>query len=196
MNINSLSLEEKIGQLFLVSFEENAITDEIKILIQKYKIGGVILYRKSSIDYDNLLKLINELKELNKNNPIPLFISIDQEGGRVNRLPKSIINLKAAYKLTKNKDLNIIEQASEITAKILKDTGYNMNFAPVLDIKNFNENHPIGDRCFGDNLEDVCKFGIASMKTYQNNGIIPVIKHFPRSRFNQGRFSFLSTNCY
>jgi len=179
MNINNLSLEEKIGQMFLVAYEGNTITEELKKLIQNHKIGGIILYRKHFMKYEDLVKLINRLKELNKNNPLPLFISVDQEGGRVNRLPKEIHNLKAPYYLTQNKDINIIKNATNITAKVLKETGYNMNFAPVLDIKNFENNHSIGDRCFGSNAEDVCKYSITSMKEFQNNGIIPVIKHFP-----------------
>ena len=179
MDINKLSLEEKIGQMFLVAYEGNTITEELKTLIQEYKIGGIILYRKRFLKYEDLVKLINELKELNKNNPLPLFISIDQEGGRVNRLPKEIENLKAPFHLAKNKDINTIKQATYITARILKETGYNMNFAPVLDIKNFDDNHSIGDRCYGENAEDVCKFGITAMKEFQSNDIIPVIKHFP-----------------
>ena len=69
MDINSLSLEEKIGQMFLVAYEENTITEELKMLIQKYKIGGIILYRKKFIQYQDLVKFINEIKELNKSNP-------------------------------------------------------------------------------------------------------------------------------
>ncbi len=179
MDINNLSLEEKIGQMFLVGYEANTITDEFKNFIQNYKIGGVILYRKQFIKYEDLLKLINELKEINKNNPLPLFISVDQEGGRVTRLPQEFKRISAPFYLAKNKDINIIKNASNITANILKETGYNMNFAPVLDIKNFEDTHPIGDRCYADNVEDVCKFGITAMKEFQNNNIIPVIKHFP-----------------
>lgn len=179
MDINKLSLEEKIGQMFLVAYEENVITDELKTLIQDYKIGGIILYRKRFLEYKDLLKLINDLKDLNKNNPFPLFISIDQEGGRVNRLPKEIENLKAPFHLAKNKDINLIKEATKVTAQILKETGYNMNFAPVLDIKNFEETHSIGDRCYGENAENVSKFGITAMKEFQHNGIIPVVKHFP-----------------
>lgn len=181
MNINNLTLEEKLGQMFLIAYEENFVTEELKMLIQQYKIGGIILYRKNFIKYDALVKFINEVRELNKTNPLPLFISIDQEGGRVNRLPKEINNLNAPFCLAKNKDMNIIKEATNITSKILKETGYNMNFAPVLDIKNFDEQHSIGDRCYGDNVSDVSKFGIYAMKIFQNNGIIPVIKHFPRT---------------
>lgn len=179
MDIKNLTLEEKIGQMFLIAYEGNTITEELKNLIQNYKIGGIILYRKHFMKYENLIKLIKQLKELNRNNPLPLFIGVDQEGGRVNRLPKEIINLKAPFYLAQNKDINLIKNASNITSKVLKETGYNMNFAPVLDIKNFENNHSIGDRCFGDNAEDVCKYGITAMKEFQNNDIIPVIKHFP-----------------
>jgi len=179
MDIKNLTLEEKIGQMFLIAYEGNTITKELKHLIQNYKIGGIILYRKHFMEYEDLVKLINELKELNKNNPLPLFISVDQEGGRVNRLPKEIVNLKAPFYLTQNKDINLIKNATNITAKVLKETGYNMNFAPVLDIKNFENKHSIGDRCLGNNAEDVCKYGITAMKEFQNNNIIPVIKHFP-----------------
>ena len=67
MDINKLSLEEKIGQMFLVAYEGNTITEELKTLIQEYKIGGIILYRKHFLKYEDLVKLINALKELNKN---------------------------------------------------------------------------------------------------------------------------------
>ena len=90
INIEELSLEEKIGQMLIIGMDTNYITDRIKNMIQKYKIGGIILYRKNFKSYDSMVKLINELKELNKNNKIPMFIAIDQEGGRVNRMPKGI----------------------------------------------------------------------------------------------------------
>ena len=179
MNINNLSLEEKIGQMILVAYEDNTITDELKTLIQDYKIGGIILYRKKAMKYSDLLKFIDEIKELNKNNPFPLFISIDQEGGRVNRLPIEIENMPAPFYLTRNNDIELIKHATKTTATILKETGYNMNFAPVLDIKNFDENHAIGDRCYGEDAETVSKFGICAMQEFQKNDIIPVIKHFP-----------------
>ena len=76
INLNELSKEEKIGQMLMVGMETNYITDRIKALIQKYKIGGIILYRKNFRTYTDLIKLINELKELNRYNKIPLIIDI------------------------------------------------------------------------------------------------------------------------
>lgn len=179
INIEELSLEEKIGQMLIIGMDTNYITDRIKNMIQKYKIGGIILYRKNFKSYDSMVKLINELKELNKNNKIPMFIAIDQEGGRVNRMPKELKNLPAANKVANKKDIELVKNTAQITAKILYESGFNMNFAPVMDIKRFSENHVVGDRAFGENKDDVSKYAIEYMKQLQQNNIISVIKHFP-----------------
>lgn len=179
VNIEELTIQEKIGQMMIVGIDNNYITERTKKLILDYKIGGVILYRKNFNTYEELIKLIKELKKLNSSNKIPLFISIDQEGGRVNRLPKEIMNLPAAYKLVKLKDVEIIKKSAEIIGYILKKSGFNLNFAPVLDIKRFEDEHAIGDRCYGANKEDVIKYGIPVMEELQKQGIISVIKHFP-----------------
>ena len=179
MEINKLTIEEKVGQMIIIGMDTNYITDRIKTMITKYKIGGIILYRKNFNTYKDMLKLIKELKHLNKQNPIPLFIAIDQEGGRVNRMPKEILNLPSANKIAKEGNIELIEKSAEITGELLKNSGYNLNFAPVLDIKRFSDNHAIGDRCYGDNKDDVVKYGIPVMKQLQKQGIIPVIKHFP-----------------
>lgn len=136
INIEELSLEEKIGQMLIIGMDTNYITDRIKNMIQKYKIGGIILYRKNFKSYDSMVKLINELMELVKN-------------------------------------------TAQITAKMLYESGFNMNFAPVMDIKRFSENHVVGDRAFGENKDDVSKYAIEYMKQLQQNNIISVIKHFP-----------------
>ena len=87
INVDDLTLIERIGQKIMIGIEGNKITDRTKRMILKYKIGGVILYRDNYVSYEELLNIINELKELNSKNKIPLFISVDQEGGRVNRMP-------------------------------------------------------------------------------------------------------------
>lgn len=180
MKIQELSIQEKIGQMMMIGMDTNYITDRIKQMITKYKIGGLILYRKNFNTYEDMLKLIQELKDLNKDNKIPLFIAIDQEGGRVNRMPKEIKNLPSANKIAKTNNENIVKNAANITGRILKQSGFNMNFSPVLDIKNFeSKNHVIGDRSFGDSKEEVAKFGTTTMKELQKNNVLSVIKHFP-----------------
>ena len=179
MEIKELSIQEKIGQMIIIGMDTNYITDRIKIMITKYKIGGIILYRKNFHTYQEMLDLISQLKDLNKGNKIPLWIAIDQEGGRVNRMPKEILNLPSANLIATKGGMEDVEKSAEIIGKILKQSGYNLNFAPVLDIKRFENNHAIGDRCYGENKEDVTKYGMAFMKKLQEQGIVSVIKHFP-----------------
>ena len=180
INIEELSLEEKIGQMLIIGMDTNYITDRIKNMIQKYKIGGIILYRKNFKSYDSMVKLINELKELNKNNKIPMFIAIDQEGGRVNRMPKELKNLPAANKVANKKDIELVKNTAQITAKMLYESGFNMNFAPVMDIKRFSENHVVGDRAFGENKDDVSKYAIEYMKQlhFPGHGATKKDSHF------------------
>lgn len=179
ITIQDLSIEEKIGQMLMVGIEGNKITERTKKLILKYKIGGIILYKKNFNNYDEMLTLIQELKKLNQSNKIPLFISIDQEGGRVNRLPKEFSNLPAVSLIAQKLNKEGIEKATDITSRILKKSGFNMNFAPVLDINRYEENKAIGDRSFSENIKEVTECGIIAMKKFQENNIISVIKHFP-----------------
>lgn len=177
MNIEELTLEEKVGQLFMLGLEEKY--DKTAIMIKKYKIGGLILYKKNYSTYNEMLNLVNKIKECNKQNPIPIFISIDQEGGRVNRMPKEILNIKSATKLVNNQNIELIKESGQIIGEMLNKTGISMNYAPVLDIRRFEDDHAIGDRCYGKSKEEVSKYGIEIMKEIEKQGVISVIKHFP-----------------
>lgn len=179
MNIKEISLQEKIGQMIIIGMDTNYITDRIKDMILKYKIGGIILYRKNFNTYQDMLKLIKNLKDLNRKNKIPLFIAIDQEGGRVNRMPREIKNLPSANQIAITGGEELVRASANITGQILRKSGFNLNFSPVLDIKRFENNHAIGDRSFGSDKEEVAKFGITAMKELQKNKVISAIKHFP-----------------
>lgn len=179
MQINKLEIQRKIGQMLIIALEEKQITQKTINIIQKYNIGGIILYRKNYNSYKEMLDLINKLKEINRVNEIPLFISIDQEGGRVNRMPSEILNLESASKISKKGDIELVKESANIIGEMLIKTGINMNYSPVLDIKKFKENHAIGDRCFGENKEEVSKYGIEFMKELSKKGVLPVEKHFP-----------------
>ena len=192
MEIKQLSIQEKIGQMIMIGMDTNYITERIRTMITKYKVGGIILYRKNFNTYQDMVQLIRELKQLNKNNPLPLLIAIDQEGGRVNRMPKEIKNLPTANQIATKCKIEEVKKSADITGKMLKQSGYNLNFAPVLDIKRFNNKHAIGDRAYGENKEKVAEYGIEVMKSLQNQGIISVIKHFPgHGATNQDSHRFL-----
>lgn len=95
--------------MIMVVMDTNYITDRIRTLIQKYKVGGIILYRKNFATYEDLIQLINELKSLNQYNKIPLTIAIDQEGGRVNRSVIRILKEKEKYNINDNKIIPSID---------------------------------------------------------------------------------------
>ncbi len=179
-NIEELSLEEKIGQMMIIGLNTEDSIEHLDEIINTYKVGGILLYKKNYKNYEEMIKLINQIKHLNQKNKIPICICIDQEGGRVNRMPKEFKNIPAANRLVKKSiEEDFVKMAGHITGNMLSKTGINMDFAPVLDIKRFKDNHAIGDRAYSEDPKEVSKFGIEYMKALQEHGIIPIVKHFP-----------------
>ena len=177
MNLNSLSIQEKVGQKFMFGINSHNI-DIIIDLIKKYHIGGVILYKKNYDNYDEMLSVIKRLKDANRGNKLPLFIAIDQEGGRVNRMPSEFKNIKNIYDMSKkNKDL--LYDNGNITGMMLSRMGVNMNFAPVLDICENDAGNVLYKRCFYGDKDDVNDASRKYIKGLNNNNIISVVKHFP-----------------
>ena len=176
MNINSLSLDEKIGQRFIFGINDENI-DCLINLIKNYYIGGVILYRKNYHNYQDMISVIKRLKNANKNNKIPLFIAIDQEGGKVNRLPDEIHNLKSIYNISE-KNAELVYDYADIIGNILHKTGINMNLAPVIDIYNNSKSKTLYKRCFYGDSDNVTDCGLKYLKGINNN-VISVIKHYP-----------------
>lgn len=180
MEIHELSLEEKIGQMFIVGLDTTNIMDKLEVLILQQKVGGIMLYKKNYKNYEEMVEVINYIKKLNSKNKVPLLIAIDQEGGRVNRMPQDFNKLPSSYKLASNsKEENLVAQAGQITGEMLAKLGINMDFAPVLDIKRFEDKHAIGDRAFSNHKAEVAKYAIDYMKELQKHNVISVIKHFP-----------------
>lgn len=177
MKINEMTLDEKIGQMILSGFNGANLNNELSTLINDLKVGGVILFSRNIEDSNQLKNLTNDIVENNKN--IPLFISIDEEGGRVDRLAKSIKQFESAKSIGDKGDKKYAYENGKEIGKTLKEYKINMNFAPVLDIYSNPKNTVIGDRAFGDNEKIVESMGIATMQGLKDENIIPVIKHFP-----------------
>ena len=177
MGIKELSLDEKIGQRFIFGINDRNIEPVID-LIKKCHIGGIILYKKNYQSYDEMLEVIKRCKEANKENSIPLFIAIDQEGGIVNRMPKDIHNLKNIYDVSRKNDDYVSEYAN-IIGSMLYQSGINMNLAPVLDIYNGSKSKVLDKRCFYGDSEEVINDGIKYIKELDKNKVIAVVKHFP-----------------
>lgn len=177
--LKSMSLDEKIGQLLIVGFEGTEINEQTEKMIKDHYIGGFILFERNISNGENTLELINSIKKLNKENKVPLFVSIDEEGGSVSRLPKEFIKLPKAWEIGKANNEEYSYKIGELIGERLQTLGFNLNFAPVLDI-NSNPNNPvIGKRAFGSTVDVVKKHGIQTMEGIKSKNIIPVIKHFP-----------------
>lgn len=177
--VENLSLEEKIGQLFLVGIDGTVPKEEIIRLIQRYRIGGVIIYKKDIATIQQLLDLINMLKAQNIANQIPLFIATAQEGGTVTNMPVDITTIPSIKEMADTGNKSLVVEAGNITSKMLKEIGFNLNFAPTLDIGMRGDKHIRENKCFSSNVNIVASYGIASMKAMNEQGIITAIKHFP-----------------
>ncbi|MBQ8460211.1 glycoside hydrolase family 3 protein [bacterium] len=166
-------LKEKLYQMFILGLEGG----NYETALQK-GLGGVIFFSKDILSAEQFKNLIKHIKQLSKS--IPPFLSIDQEGGRVERT-ENIHNgkkyLSAKYAFERGKCF-LSEQTNEI-ARELKSYGINLNFAPCIDV-NTNPNNPIiGERAFSSNPNEVVDGEKVVSNVYRNNGIIPCVKHFP-----------------
>lgn len=177
--MEEMSLEEKIGQLLIVGMEGKTYGEELDRLIRQYHVGGIILLGKNISYPAGMLKLLNESKKANADYEIPLFISVDEEGGRVSRLPSSMKKLPAAEYFGRIGDEMLSFETGAYLADLLRAFGYNMNYAPVLDVHSNPNNPVIGDRSFSSDPYKVADLGMAVMRGMVDNGVIPVVKHFP-----------------
>lgn len=177
--IKEMSIEEKIGQMVTAGVEGYTLDENSIKLIEEHHVGGIIIFGKNVENSNQLLSLIDSIKEVNSKNRIPLFISVDEEGGRVSRMPKEIKKLPTNRRIGQMNNKELSYKIGTILAEELNMFGFNMDFAPVLDINSNPKNPVIGDRAFGAELEIVRDLGIETMKGIQSGGIISVIKHFP-----------------
>lgn len=177
--VEAMSLDEKVGQLVVVGFDGYTMSDNINSLIKENKVGGVILFSKNVENSNQLVRLTNSIKTSNAQNKIPLFISVDEEGGRVSRMPTEIKKLPSNKVIGKKNDGDFSYSIGKIIGEELKAFGFNMDFAPVMDINSNPANSVIGDRSFGNNVDIVNKLGIKTMEGIMDSNIIPVVKHFP-----------------
>lgn len=176
--LKKMDLDEKIGQMFIIGIEGTSVDEEIKHIITSRHPGGIILFRHNINDPGQLLELVNGLKAVNSGK-IPLFISIDEEGGRISRLPDQLMAIPSAMSTGELDDEMFTYEAGRLIAAKIKAFGFNMDFAPVLDILSNPDNTVIGDRAFGSTAQTVAKHGVQIMKGIRDEGIIPVAKHFP-----------------
>jgi len=172
---NSLSQDEKLGQLFIVALytnkDENYI-NQIRNIVTNDKIGGLILMQ------DDAAKEINLVNEFQQKSKVPLMIGMDAEWGLYQRI-NTAHKFPWAMTLGAIQDKNLIYQMAAKIAEDCKRMGINWDFAPVVDV-NTNPNNPIiGNRSFGSEVSNVTQSALSYVNGLQDNNILAAIKHFP-----------------
>ncbi|OQW30287.1 MAG: beta-N-acetylglucosaminidase [Nitrospira sp. SG-bin1] len=168
---------DQIGQLFMIGFDGTAVSTELASFIKEYKPGGVILFSRNLESIAQIVELTNELQRCSPHSP--LLISIDQEGGRVSRLPKEFTIFPPCEVLGRCHSSELAYAAAATTAKEIKAVGINMNMSPVLDVNSNPANPVIGDRAFGTTPDIVSELGLATVGGLQDNRVVACGKHFP-----------------
>ena len=147
----AMTTQEKVGQLLVAGIGGTEAGEDGLQAVQDYQVGGVILFGRNVESAQQLADLTNELKTLNGDNT-PLFLCVDQEGGRVDRMPPEVDDLPSAF---------------------------NLDFSTCLDIWSNPDNTVIGDRAYGSDPHTVTSAGLAVNQGLEQGGVIPVVKHFP-----------------
>ena len=174
----AMTVEEKVGQLLIGGFEGTEIGDQATRLVQEYQVGGLILYGRNIAGAGQLVTLTNGLKALNGDG-IPLFLSIDQEGGGVDRMPPGVRRTPGAYCVGQTGSVPAAQSYGDVLAAECAAFGLNLDFAPVLDVWSNPGNTVIGQRAFSADARTVAGLGPAAARRMMDQGIIPAVKHFP-----------------
>ena len=172
---NQMSLDERIGQLFMIaaySNKDSVHNNSIDKLVSNYKIGGLIFFQGGP---KRQAKLTNRYQKKAK---VPLFIGIDAEWGLAMRLD-SVARFPWNMTLGAIQNKKLIEKVGEAYALQSKRMGIQFNFAPVLDINTNPKNPIIGNRSFGEDKENVTQSALALMRGIQKKGVFATGKHFP-----------------
>ncbi len=178
MRAEDLTLKQKILQMFIVGFNgQNYAFNRNFTELLKQGLGGIIFFTHNISTEKQFKELISNLS---KDAPVPMFYSIDQEGGRVERTEKihggkKYLSAQQAFEM----GISYLQNQTKEIALELKSYGINMNFAPVLDVNTTEENPVIGERAFSANVDEVTNAGKVVIREYEKYGIISVGKHFP-----------------
>ena len=139
-------------------------------------LGGVILFRRNLTSLEQICRLTSDLHRAAS---CPLLLGVDQEGGRVARLPPPFLTPPAAAEVGRTGDPVLAQALARAMGQELRAAGMNWNLAPVLDVHTNPANPVIGDRAYGTDPETVARFGLAVIAGLAEAGVLSTAKHFP-----------------
>ena len=186
--ISQMTTEEKLTQMMIVAFRSDVtntdsaseISEDYADLIQKYDFGGIILFAGNMVDPAQTMTFIHGCQEaaVSSAHGIPMFVCVDQEGGRVNRVSFGTTG-SGNMALAASGDKALAEESAKMMGEEIKALGFNMDFAPVSDVNSNPANPIIGVRAFSDDPQIVADYVTAFIKGLDDAGICTAIKHFP-----------------
>src|SRR5919204_5717200 len=171
------ALRRQVGQLLIAGFNGHQISPELRSLAKEFSLGGVILFARNVAEPEQVAELAFEAARLVPD--LPLWVSIDQEGGRVARLKAPFTEWPPMATLGRSGNVALATRFAAALAAELKAVGITLDYAPVLDIHTNPKNPVIGDRAFAESAELVARLGAAIVRGLQDNGVAACGKHFP-----------------
>jgi beta-N-acetylhexosaminidase len=163
--------------MLISGFEGTRLNGDVEELIRKYHVGGLILFERNFEDPEQLSRLIWDLQALAHS--APLFISVDQEGGRVSRLAAPFTRFPDPCCLGKARSESLAQRFGFALGSEMRSVGINVDYAPVLDVNTNPDNPIIGNRAFSNDPEWAARLAVAFMRGFEEAGILAVGKHFP-----------------
>jgi len=175
--VSPSALRRQIGQLLIAGFNGHQIPPELRSLAKEFSLGGVILFARNVADPEQVAELAFEASRLVPE--LPLWVSVDQEGGRVARLKSPFTEWPPMATLGRSGDEKLAERFARALAFELKAVGITLDYAPVLDIHTNPKNPVIGDRALAEKADEVSRLGAAIIRALQGEGLAACGKHFP-----------------
>jgi beta-N-acetylhexosaminidase len=173
-------LAKKVGQLFIIGFEGYSVPPEFRKFVAEYHLGGTIYFKRNVQGPSQIAELSNDIQfSCRPKGCPPIFISIDHEGGKVNRLSKPFTKFPGNDHLGQLGSPKIAFDFGQVLGKELKSVGININYAPVVDVNSNPQSPVINERAFSSDPEVCGKMGSAVCRGIQKMGVMAVAKHFP-----------------
>ena len=175
----SLPLDQQIGQFFYIGLPGPELDDETRQLITEIKPGGIIIFGRNVTSPEQLRGLLDGVRALL---PVEPLMGIDQEGGLVDRLRRVFTPMPSARVIRQHGDLAAARALGRITGEVLRMLGFNMNFAPVMEIMTEERDllsNGLYSRSFGRSPGEVLGYTTVYLRGLQGAGCLSCLKHFP-----------------
>jgi beta-N-acetylhexosaminidase len=175
-NLLSLPVEQKIGQLFFIGLPGTQIDAATRRLLEEVTPGGICLFARNIHEPEQTRQLIEDVRS---RLPVEPFVSLDQEGGLVDRLRRIMTPMPSASSIKTQEDA---ASFARITAQVIRTLGFNVNFAPVVDVideKRVRVSNGLYSRAFAQSAEETFELTYSYLKSLQENGCLGCLKHFP-----------------